>query len=136
MARLLRQSDSHLGHLPHPLFTEMETLVYSDELRDYEWIEQARFVKFEEDVENGGNRWSKPHVASLGLSYTFHLRCVLADGVMMLDLKAKTLGEVADRCIEAAVVRGLIAGDDGLERFLREVIVKRHREQGFQRSRF
>ena len=23
---------------------------------DYEWIEQARFVKFEEDVENGGNR--------------------------------------------------------------------------------
>ena len=32
-------------------------------------------------------RWSKPHVASLGLSYTFHLRCVLAEGVMMLDLK-------------------------------------------------
>ena len=68
-------------------------------------------------------------MASLGLSYTFHLRCVLADGVMMLDLKAKTLGEVADRCIEAAVARGLIAGDDGLERFLREVIVKRHRHQ-------
>ena len=76
-------------------------------------------------------------MASLGLSYTFHLRCVLADGVMMLDLKAKTLAEVADRCIEAAVARGLIAGDgDGLERFLREVIVKRHREQGFQCSRF
>ena len=30
---------------------------FSDELKDYEWIEQARFVKFEEDVENGGNRW-------------------------------------------------------------------------------
>ena len=26
-------------------------------------------------------------MASLGLSYTFHLRCVLAEGVMMLDLK-------------------------------------------------
>ena len=30
VARLLGQSDSHLGHLPHPLFTEMETLVYRD----------------------------------------------------------------------------------------------------------
>ena len=71
-------------------------------------------------------------MASLGLSYTFHLRCVLADGVMMLDLKAKTLGEVADRCIEAAVSRGLINGDEedgGLGKFLREVIVKRHRHQ-------
>ena len=26
VARLLRQADSHLGHLQHPLFTEMETL--------------------------------------------------------------------------------------------------------------
>ena len=31
VARLLRQSDTHLGHLPHPLFTEMETLFYRGE---------------------------------------------------------------------------------------------------------
>jgi hypothetical protein len=42
VARLLSQTDSHLGHAPHPLFTEMESLVYSKELKDYEWIEQAR----------------------------------------------------------------------------------------------
>ena len=29
-------------------------------------------------------------MASLGLSYTFHLRCILADGVMMLDLKVRS----------------------------------------------
>ena len=27
----------------------------------------CRWVKFEEDVEEGGNRWSKPHVATLSL---------------------------------------------------------------------
>ena len=34
VARLLGQSDSHLGHLPHPLFTEMETLVYREDFID------------------------------------------------------------------------------------------------------
>ncbi|CAH0700816.1 unnamed protein product [Spodoptera exigua] len=39
----------------HPLFSEMEELVKDgDEL---EWKETARWIKFEEDVEEGGNRW-------------------------------------------------------------------------------
>ena len=34
----------------------------------------TRWVKFEEDVEEGGNRWSKPHVATLSLHSLFELR--------------------------------------------------------------
>ena len=41
---------------------------------DMEWKETARWVKFEEDVEEGGNRWSKPHVATLSLHSLFQLR--------------------------------------------------------------
>lgn len=41
----------------HPLFSEMEELV--KEGGELEWKETARWVKFEEDVEEGGNRWSK-----------------------------------------------------------------------------
>ena len=54
------------------LFTEMGELTRSDDVE--EWKETARWVKFEEDVEEGGNRWSKPHVATLSLHALFQLR--------------------------------------------------------------
>ena len=37
-------------------------------------------MKFEEDVEEGGNRWSKPHVATLSLHSLFQLRALLTNG--------------------------------------------------------
>jgi hypothetical protein len=40
----------------------------------------CRWVKFEEDVEEGGNRWSKPHVATLSLHSLFELRSLLTSG--------------------------------------------------------
>ena len=54
------------------LFTEMSELTQTT--AGEEWKETARWVKFEEDVEEGGNRWSKPHVATLSLHALFQLR--------------------------------------------------------------
>ena len=54
------------------LFTEMCELTQNGAAE--EWKETARWVKFEEDVEEGGNRWSKPHVATLSLHALFQLR--------------------------------------------------------------
>ena len=48
-----------------------------------------RWVKFEEDVEDGGNRWSKPHVATLSLHSLFELRNLLTKGVIILDMDAQ-----------------------------------------------
>lgn len=62
------------------LFTEM------GELNNEEWRETARWVKFEEDVEQGGNRWSKPHVATLSLHSLFQLRSCIMNGHFMNDL--------------------------------------------------
>ena len=45
-----------------------------------------RWVKFEEDVEEGGNRWSKPHVATLSLHSLFELRSLLLNGTVGLDI--------------------------------------------------
>ena len=36
-------------------------------------------VRFEEDVEEGANRWSKPHVSSLSLHSLMKLRIVQFD---------------------------------------------------------
>ena len=52
-------------------FVEMNELTKNGE--QMEWKETARWIKFEENVEDS-NRWGKPHVASL----TFH---------SLLDLK-------------------------------------------------
>ena len=53
-------------------------------------------MKFEEDVEEGGNRWSKPHVATLSLHSLFELRSLLLNGTVSLDMAASSLEEIAD----------------------------------------
>lgn len=75
-------------HKPHHLFCEM------DELQEnMEWREAARWLKFEEEVENGG-RWSKPHVATLSLHSLFELRSCLLNGATLLDFPGEDLPSI------------------------------------------
>ncbi len=60
-----------------------------------EWKETARWVKFEEDVEEGGNKWSKPHVATLSLHSLFELRSCLLKGTVLLDMRADNLAQIS-----------------------------------------
>ncbi|XP_037039842.1 electroneutral sodium bicarbonate exchanger 1 isoform X11 [Bradysia coprophila] len=112
-------------HESHPLFSEMEELVKEgDEL---EWKETARWVKFEEDVEEGGNRWSKPHVATLSLHSLFELRSLLTNGTVMLDMIATSLEEVADLVCDNMVNAGSLP--TGSREKVREALLRRHRHQ-------
>lgn len=52
-------------------------------------------MKFEEDVEDGGERWSKPYVATLSLHSLFELRSCILNGTVMLDMRANTIEEIA-----------------------------------------
>lgn len=54
-----------------------------------------RWLKFEEDVEDGGERWSKPYVATLSLHSLFELRSCILNGTVLLDMHANTLEEIA-----------------------------------------
>jgi len=56
-----------------------------------------RWIKFEEKVEKGGERWSKPHVATLSLHSLFELRTCIEKGTIMLDLEASTLPGVVGK---------------------------------------
>lgn len=51
----------------------------------------ARWLKYEEDVEEAENRWSKPHISTPTLKGWLHLRQNIRDGVVLLDLEAKDL---------------------------------------------
>lgn len=55
----------------------------------------CRWLKFEEDVEDGGERWSKPYVATLSLHSLFELRSCILNGTVLLDMHANTLEEIA-----------------------------------------
>lgn len=60
-----------------------------------EWKETARWIKFEEDVEEGGDKWSKPHVATLSLHSLFELRSCMMKGTVLLDLEATNLAQIS-----------------------------------------
>ena len=70
-----------------------------------------RWVKFEEDVEEGGNRWSKPHVATLSLHSLFELRSLLLNGTVCLDMAASSLDEIADLTLDTMINCGALPMD-------------------------
>ncbi|CAH2104957.1 unnamed protein product [Euphydryas editha] len=114
----------------HPLFSEMEELVKDgDEL---EWKETARWIKFEEDVEEGGNRWSKPHVATLSLHSLFELRSLILNGSVILDLEANSLEQVAESVLDNMIVEGGLAYDRREK--VKDALLRRHRHQYERRN--
>ena len=46
-------------------------------------------------MEDGGERWSKPYVATLSLHSLFELRSCITNGTVLLDLRAGTLDQIA-----------------------------------------
>ena len=85
------------------LFTEMGELTRSGPVE--EWRETARWVKFEEDVEEGGNRWSKPHVATLSLHSLFQLRSCLLNGVVIIDSESSTFADLIGKILNRFLIK-------------------------------
>nr|ACH67478.1 SLC4-like anion exchanger [Aedes aegypti] len=97
-------------HSPHEVFVQLDELTGSGE--DREWKETARWIKYEEDVEEGADRWGRPHVASLSFHSLLNLRRCLETGVVLMDLEEKDLPSVAYRIVEQMVIDELIHEDD------------------------
>ncbi|XP_063333871.1 electrogenic sodium bicarbonate cotransporter 4 isoform X1 [Pelmatolapia mariae] len=122
LRHILGEDDS----TPTPtIFTEMDTL--QQEGGELEWKESARWVKFEEKVEEGGERWSKPHVSTLTLHSLFELRTCLQTGSILLDLEGYSLPQIVEEIVEQQIADGLIPPD--LKEKIIFVLLRKHRHQ-------
>ncbi|OXB54080.1 hypothetical protein ASZ78_005592 [Callipepla squamata] len=111
---------------PNPtLFTEMDTLQHDGD--EMEWKESARWIKFEEKVEEGGERWSKPHVSTLSLHSLFELRTCLQTGTVLLDLDGYSLPQIIDDVIDKQIEDGLLKPE--LREKISYVLLRKHRHQ-------
>ncbi|XP_043287277.1 band 3 anion transport protein isoform X2 [Venturia canescens] len=97
-------------HSPHEVFVQLDELHGVGEER--EWRETARWIKYEEDVEEGADRWGRPHVASLSFHSLLNLRRCLETGVVLLDLEERDVPGLAYRVVEQMVVEELILPED------------------------
>lgn len=62
-------------------------------------------------MEEGGNRWSKPHVATLSLHSLFELRSLLLNGTVMLDMEASGLEQITDLVLDNMINKNVLSID-------------------------
>ncbi|XP_048702756.1 electrogenic sodium bicarbonate cotransporter 1 isoform X2 [Caretta caretta] len=111
---------------PPQLFTELDELLAVDG-QEMEWKETARWIKFEEKVEQGGERWSKPHVATLSLHSLFELRTCIEKGSILLDLEATSLPQVVEMVVDNQIETGLLKLD--MKDKVTYTLLRKHRHQ-------
>ncbi|XP_062382111.1 anion exchange protein 2a [Sardina pilchardus] len=93
------------------VFVELNELVM-DKNQELQWRETARWIKFEEDVEEETDRWGKPHVASLSFRSLLELRKTISHGAVLLDLDQKTLPGIAHQVVEQMIISDQIRVED------------------------
>ncbi|XP_072544486.1 anion exchange protein 2b isoform X2 [Salminus brasiliensis] len=100
-----------LDRTPHEVFVELNELIV-DKNQELQWRETARWIKFEEDVEEETDRWGKPHVASLSFRSLLELRKTISHGAVLLDLDQKNLPGIAHQVVEQMIISDQIKADD------------------------
>ncbi|XP_025061596.1 anion exchange protein 4 isoform X3 [Alligator sinensis] len=97
---MLQQEEENDASCPL-LFIQLNELLNTSE--GLEWKQTARWIKFEEKVEDGGEKWSKPHVTTLSLHSLFELRTCIKKGTVLLDLDAHSFKQIVEQVIAVQI---------------------------------
>jgi len=76
-----------------PMFIQLNARLVEE---DDQWKEVTRWVKFQENVEDGGKRWSKPHVPSCSFSVFSGIRDRLEHGPVLLNAMGSDINSIVD----------------------------------------
>ncbi|XP_063998029.1 electroneutral sodium bicarbonate exchanger 1-like [Pogoniulus pusillus] len=119
-------SEEDKQHVAHKVFSHLAE-IYLAEGGGAVWKEAARWLKFEEDVEDGGERWSKPYVGTLPLPSLLELKSFITSGTVLLDISASSMEEIADAILQQ---QGQLTGPEEQARArVREVLLMQHQHQ-------
>lgn len=124
ISKSLQRFPVKYDHSPREAFIELEQLTKNGE--EMEWKETARWIKFEENVEES-NRWGKPHVASLTFHSLLELRRGLEKGTVLLDLEKFDLPSIAEAVVENFVITDQLSQTDSNK--VLAALLLRHRHQ-------
>ncbi|KAJ1127593.1 hypothetical protein NDU88_005989 [Pleurodeles waltl] len=92
--------------------------------KEVEWKQTARWIKFEEKVEDGGERWSKPHVTTLSLHSLFELRTCLEKGTVLLDLESNTFKQIIETAANIQIANNTLTPE--LKEKVVNILLRRH----------
>jgi len=76
-----------------PMFIQLNARLVEE---DDQWKEVTRWVKFQENVEDGGKRWSKPHVPSCSFSVFSGLRDQLEHCPVLLNAMGSDINSIVN----------------------------------------
>ncbi|XP_005925834.1 anion exchange protein 3 isoform X1 [Haplochromis burtoni] len=117
----------------HELFVELNELIVEKD-HEMRWKERARWIKFEEDVDDETDRWGKPHVASLSFRSLLELRRTITHGAILLDLEQTSLPGIAHLVVETMIISDQIRAEDR-PNVLRALLLK-HSHLSDHKNRF
>ncbi|GFS07683.1 electrogenic sodium bicarbonate cotransporter 1 [Elysia marginata] len=87
----------------------------------------SEWVKYEEKVEDGGKRWSKPHVASLNMHFLMEIRKCILEGVFLTDMECYSISQVVELLLDAWIAKGDL--DPDLRQYIRTLCLRGHRHR-------
>ena len=106
------------------IFTELLELKKYDDGHQ-EWSEISRWIKYQEEVEPEGNRWSKPHISTPSLRGWLELRKGLNSGLVLVDCEAVDFSNLCQLISEELINRQIVNNE--IAEKLVELWQKKHR---------
>jgi hypothetical protein len=84
----------------------------------------SRWVKYEEDVEIGGQRWSKPYVPTLSLQALYDLRNLLQEQTVILNMETDSLERTCGLIVDKWANTGIILESE--RAIIRQTLLRKH----------
>ncbi|KAH9425947.1 Sodium bicarbonate cotransporter 3 [Dermatophagoides pteronyssinus] len=76
------------------------------------WREIARWVKYEENVEANGSRWSKPYVSTVNVAAFQELRDSFRNGVVIFDSQSESLNQLVDEFCRILRTKNMVTAEE------------------------
>lgn len=107
----------------HHSFVELENLEkYGENLK---WVERARWIKFEEDVDVFRNKWCPPYIPALSFKALSELKRCLQMGNVVIGLQEDNICAITNEIVQQMLEKGLINPNDSEE--LRTILMSKNK---------